>query len=157
MKYYTAMNNLAQNSVEQKLIIGIFELIKKLGYGGQPKYSKLVTTESGIFRIIVDGSAVSYNITYDPINKRGLLFDEYLENVVIHMIGVKDQYRELSIKMLFMNPKTMIRAYKWYILKTSKENHQSKIGLAWLNKESSISTDQALNIIDIMLISTDKI
>lgn len=146
------MNDIAQNSDEQKLIIGIFELIKILGYSGQPKYSKLVTTESGIFRIIVDGSAVSYNITYDPINKRGLLFDEYLENVVIHMIGVKDEYRELSIKMLFMNPKTMIRAYKWYILKTSKQNHQSKIGLAWLGKESSISTDQAISLVEILLV-----
>ena len=144
------MNDIAENSKEQKLIISIFELIKKLGYTNEPKYSKLVTTEAGIFRIIVDGSAVSYNITYDPISKRGLLFDEYLENVVIHMIGVKDQYRELSIKMLFMNPKNMIRAYKWYILNTNKNSRKSKIGLSWLNRESLFSTSSALSLIEIL-------
>lgn len=144
------MTDIAENSNEQKLIIGIIELIKKLGYRDEEKYSKLVTTEAGIFKIIVDGTAVSYNITYDPINKRGLLFDEYLENVVIHMIGVNDVYRELNIKMLYMNPKTMIRDYKWYILKTTKENHKSRLGLPWLDKSKIISTSQALTIIEIM-------
>lgn len=82
------MSDIAHNPGEQKLIISILELISKLGYDKQPKFDRVMAVDSGIFRLTVDGSVISYNIEYDPINKKGLLFDEYLENVVIHMVGV---------------------------------------------------------------------
>lgn len=144
------MTEIAQNSGEQKLIISIFELISKLGYNKQPKFDKVTAVEAGVYRLTVDGSVVSYHITYDPINKKGLLFGEYLENVTIHMVGVNQEYRECSIKILFCNPKTTIREYKWYILKTNKESKLSRLGLPWLKETSFISTDQALALLEVL-------
>lgn len=119
--------------------------------------------QSGIFRLVVGeiktdqlGVAVTYNISFGPHNKKGLIFGEYLEDVLINMIGVnrrsgeRSAYRECTIKVLLCNPNTMIRETKWYILKTDKENHKSRLGLPWLNKESTITTSQAQGLLDIL-------
>ncbi len=47
------MNDIAENSKEQKLIIAVFDLIGKLGYEDQENYDKVKITETGTFRLIV--------------------------------------------------------------------------------------------------------
>ena len=157
------MNDIAENSKEQKLIIAVFDLIGKLGYAGEGKFDKVTIAESGIFRLMVGeirtdqlGLAITYNISFGPHNKKGLIFGEYLEDVQIHMIGVnrnsnqRSGYRECSIKILLSNPDTMIKETKWYILKTNKDDKQTSQGLSWLNRESLITTDQALALLEVL-------
>ncbi len=137
------MTGIAENSKEQKLIIAVFDLIGKLGYEGQENYDKVKITESGTFRLIVyQGN--NYTISFDPFNKKGLLFDKYLESVKIHMVGVAEDYRELKIELYF--PHEII----YFVLKTIKANKQSRLGLPWLAPESLISTSQALAVLGVL-------
>lgn len=163
MGYYIPMDEITPDTPEQKLIVNIFGLITKLGYGGSGKFDKVTITEFSTFRLMVGeirtdqlGLAVTYNISFAPHNKRGLIFGEYLEDVLIHMIGVnrsngqRSGYRECSIKILLSNPDTMIKETKWYILKTNQNDKQTSQGLSWLNRESLITTDQALALLEVL-------
>ena len=137
------MNSISQNSNEQKLIIAAFDLIGKLGYEGQENYDKVKITESGTFRLIVY-KGTTYTIFIDPFNKKGLMFDKYLESVKIHMVGVADDYRELKIEVYFPGE------IKYYVLKTTTVNKQSRLGLPWLAPESLITTSQALSVLEVL-------
>ena len=157
------MDEIAANTIEQKLLVNIFGLITKLGYTGEEKYDKVSIVDLGIFRLMVGeiktdqlGVAVTYNISFGPHNKKGLIFGEYLEDVLINVIGVnrssgeRSGYRECSIKILLCNPKTMIKETKWFILKTNKDDNQTSQGLSWLAKESLITTKQALALLEVL-------
>ncbi|MBI5358662.1 hypothetical protein HZB69_03515 [Candidatus Amesbacteria bacterium] len=137
------MDSITQNSNEQELVKKVFELIARLGYEGQENYDKVKITESGTFRLIVYKSS-TYTISFDPFNKQGLLFDKYLESVKIHMVGVAQNYRELKIELYFPGE------IKYFILKTTKANKQSRLGLPWLSPESMISTPQALAVLEVL-------
>ena len=114
------MDEISPDTPEQKLIVNIFGLIAKLGYTGEEKFDKVTIVDTGIFRLMVGeiktdqlGQAVTYNISFGPHNKKGLIFGEYLEDVLIHMVGVnrtggpRSGYRECSIKILLCNPQTV--------------------------------------------------
>ena len=163
MGYYIPMDEITPDTPEQKLIVNIFGLIAKLGYTGEEKYDKVSIVQSGIFRLVVGeirtdqlGLAVTYNISFGPHNKRGLIFGEYLEDVLIHIVGVnrtggqRSGYREFSIKILLCNPDTTIKETKWYILKTNKDDKQTTQGLSWLDCQSLITTDQALALLEVL-------
>ena len=163
MGYYITMDEITPNTPEQKLIVNIFGLVTRLGYTGEGKYDKVIIVQSGTFRLVVDeirtdqlGVAVTYNISFGPHNKKGLIFGEYLEDVLIHLVGVnriggqRSGYRECSIKILLTNPDTVIKETKWYILKTNKDDRQTSQGLSWLAKESLITTDQAQALLEVL-------
>lgn len=161
------MDNIILKTQEQELLVNIMDLVAKLGYSGQSKYDKVLVNDNGTYRVTVSdlhtdqlGQVITYNISFDPFNRKGLIFDQYLEKVEIQMIGVnrtsnqKSNYRECSIKMLLRDPKSMIIESKWYILRSDKGSNKTSLGLPWLSKSSMLSGNQVLAVIEILMIES---
>ena len=158
------MENLAKISAEQQLVAEILKIFIKAGLIPGQKMEKVVSVSLGIVRLSVGevyiprlGNVNIYHASFDPLNKKGILFDEYLENVEIHLIGLNRQtgasvsdYRECKVEAQFLDPTTLIRNTKRYIIKTDKMTGMSKVVVSWLDRNSLLRVSQALDIVRIV-------
>ena len=162
------MNTLAHRTQEQKLIEDIFGIVAKFEYKPGDKMDKVLLLEDGTVRLVTSelntdrlGIVYIYHIYFDPINKNGILFSQYLENVEIHLVGVNrndgdaPDYRECTIELKVRDPTTMTTDVKRFILKTDKSSGISRFGVPWLEKQSFLTTTQALAVVEVIYKALD--
>ncbi len=155
-------DEIKKNSKEQRLLAMVFGLISGLGYNNGSSFQNVKVTRLGVYRLVVHdlntdqlGKAVTYSLTFDPANRRGLLFEKFLELVTIQLVGVNrtnkqfPDYRECQIELTLKDPKTMLKIITIYTLKTS--SGLTRMGLPWMDKTVQMSTEQATEVLNILV------